>query len=36
MGGFFKRQFTFLLYGFVFWFRVILVVYIIVFLFKQC
>jgi uncharacterized membrane protein len=32
MGGFIKRQLTFLLYGFVFWFPVILVVYIIVFL----
>ena len=32
MGGFFRRQFTFLLYGFVFWFPVVLVIYIIVFL----
>jgi len=35
MGGLFKRQFTFILYGFVFWLPVILVIYIAVLLFSN-
>ena len=32
MKQFFKKQFTFALYGFVFWFPVMLVIYIVIFL----
>jgi len=35
MRGLFKRQFTFILYGFVFWLPVILVIYIMVLLFSN-
>ena len=35
MKGIFKRQFTFLIYGFVFWLQVILVVYIAILLFSN-
>jgi uncharacterized membrane protein len=35
MGKLFKRQFTFLIYGFVFWLPVILVIYIAVLLFSN-